>query len=85
MNAHERPGAVRSGQERSGTIRDGNGTVRDGQGRSVVLGTSTRSRSRPEFSGGSRPTTGRDPEKKSGRDRGLRSWSGRENFFSLLF
>jgi hypothetical protein len=34
----------------------------------LEFGTSTRSRSPPEFSGGSRPTTGRDPEKKSGRD-----------------
>jgi hypothetical protein len=59
---------------------------------SVVLGTSTRSRSRPEFSGGSRPNTGRDPEKKSGRDpdrksgcdRGLRSRSGRD-FFSFYY
>jgi hypothetical protein len=39
----------------------------------LVLGTSTRSRSRPEFSGGSRPKTGRDPEKKSGRDPKIKS------------
>jgi hypothetical protein len=41
--------------------------------------------SRPKKNIRSPPTTGRDPEKKSGRDRGLRSRSGRENFFSLLF
>ena len=35
----------------------------------LVFGTSTRSRSPPEFSGGTGPTTGRDPKKKSGRDR----------------
>jgi hypothetical protein len=32
----------------------------------------------------SRPTTGRDPERKSGRDRGLRSRSGRD-FFSFYY
>jgi hypothetical protein len=36
----------------------------------LVLGTSTGLKSRLEFSCGSRPTTGRDPDKKkSGRDR----------------
>ena len=50
----------------------------------IFLSVATDYRSRPRKKIRSRPTTGRDPERKSGCDRGLRSRSGRF-FFFLLF